>query len=112
MHRTLGLSPGSIVFHRDMILDIPLIVDLERIREKRQAIIDEQIQKQNAKRVTKDYQPGEQVLKIVYRPDKLQPRNEGPYEILRTHVNGTVTIQLRQNLTERINIRRIRTFRT
>ena len=33
IHRTLEYSPGAIVFRRDMILDIPLIVDFERIRE-------------------------------------------------------------------------------
>ncbi len=38
---------------------------------------------------------------------KLDERASGPYEIVQTHVNGTVTIQLRPGLTERINIRRI-----
>ena len=65
IHWVLGLSPGFIVFNHNMILDILLIVGLEWVRERRQVIIDEQLQKQNAKRVAKDYQSGKQVLKIV-----------------------------------------------
>ena len=31
----------------------------------------------------------------------------GPYDIVKVHVNGTLTIQLGPNVTERINIRRV-----
>jgi len=31
LHRSLNNSPGALVFHRDMFLDIPLIADLEMI---------------------------------------------------------------------------------
>ena len=34
---------------------------------------------------------------------KLDEQTSGTYEIVQTHVNGTVTIQLRPGLTERIN---------
>jgi hypothetical protein len=34
--------PGAVVFHCDMRLDLPLIADLELIRQRRQALIDEQ----------------------------------------------------------------------
>jgi hypothetical protein len=34
-------------------------------------------------------------------------RTCGPYKIVQVHVDGTVTIQLRLGLTERINIRQI-----
>ena len=111
IHRTLEHSPGALAFRRDMLLDIPLIVDFERMRERRQVVIDEQLRRQNAKRVWRDYQPGDRVWKIVYQPDKMQPRNVGPFEILQVHVNGTVTLQVRENQTERINIRRIKPVR-
>ena len=111
IHRTLRLSPGAIAFRRDMMLDVPLIVDMERLREKRQAIIDEQTRRQNQKRVGFDYQPGQKCLILAYKPDKLEPRAEGPFDIVRVHVNGTVTIQRRPNVLERINIRRIRPYR-
>jgi hypothetical protein len=32
-----------------------------------------------------DYQPGQEVLKLVYKPDKLEPRAQGPYEIIAVH---------------------------
>ena len=67
VHSTLGSSPGSLVFNRDMFLNIPLIADWRAITQ----------------------------------------RTSGPYKIVQVHVNGTVTIQLRPGLTERINIRRI-----
>ena len=43
IHHTLNISPGALIFQRDMILNIPLIADLERLQQKRQALIDEQL---------------------------------------------------------------------
>ena len=34
IHRTLGMSPGGIVFHRDMFLNIPLRVDFAILQKK------------------------------------------------------------------------------
>ncbi len=39
-------------------------------------------------------------LRKKWKPRKLDERTSGPYEIVQTHVNGTVTIQLRPGLTE------------
>jgi hypothetical protein len=33
IHRTLGVSPGGLVFHRDMLLNIPLLTDFQLIRD-------------------------------------------------------------------------------
>jgi hypothetical protein len=41
------------------------------------------------------------------RVKKLGERTSGQYKIVQVHVNGTVTIQLRPGVTERINIRQI-----
>jgi len=43
IHHTLSISPGAKIFQRDMMLNIPLIADLERLQQKRQALIDEQL---------------------------------------------------------------------
>ena len=40
IHKTYGVSPGSIVFHCDMLLPIPITTNLQLLREKRQAVID------------------------------------------------------------------------
>ena len=34
-------------------------------------------------------------------------RYSGPYDIVKVHVNGTITIQLGPTVTERINIRQV-----
>ena len=47
IHRTLNMSPGALVFQRDMILNIPLITDLLHLHEQRQIIIDERLRRAN-----------------------------------------------------------------
>ena len=95
-----------------MILDIPLVADLELIRQNRQALIDEQLIRANRRRISHDYQPNDEVLILAYKPDKLAPRAIGPFCITAVHTNGTVTmIQRNAAVTERINIRRIRPYR-
>ena len=57
-HRTLGISPGSLVFHRDMLLPIPIIADYNTIHERRQAVIDDNARRENLRRRTRDYHIG------------------------------------------------------
>ena len=111
LHITLGLSPGALVYNRDMLLDIPVIADWEALQQKRQIVIQKNLKRANQARVRHhDYAVGDKVLKLVYKPRKLQPRAEGPYPINRVHVNGTVTVQRTAMTTERLNIRRIRPY--
>ena len=42
---------------------------------------------------------------------KLEPRAHGPYRIERVYANGTINILRRENVIERINIRRVIPFR-
>ena len=110
VHKSLGVSPGSMVFHRDMLLNIPTIVDLQQIADKRRAIADRNNLKENRRRRYKNYNIGDEVLILVHKPTKMGARAIGPYTITQVHVNGTVTIQRRANVTERINIRRIKPY--
>ena len=48
--KALGATPGEVVFGRDMLLDLPIMVDLVRIQSKRQLLIDENLRRQNSKR--------------------------------------------------------------
>ena len=98
-------------FHRDMILNIPLIVDFELLRQRRQALIDKSLLRANAKRIDHDYQPGDQALKLATDTKKLDQRSLGPFPIERVHTNGTVVLRLNEHVTERINIRRIKPYR-
>ena len=47
IHSMLKISPGALAFHRDMLLNIPLIADLQLLRDKRQALIDQQLMRTN-----------------------------------------------------------------
>jgi transposase InsO family protein len=104
-HGTLKISPGAMIFQRDMILDIPIIADLELLRQRRQAAIDTNLIRANRRRISHDYQVGDMVLILAYKPDKLQPRvAAGPFPITIVHSNGTVTIQRSPLVSDRINI--------
>ena len=105
--RSLGVSPGALVFRRDMFLDIPIISDPVEIQRKRQVIVDENLRRQNQKRREFNYSVGQELLMKTVNPDKLGPRSHRPYVITRVYTNGTVDIQRSENVTERINIRRI-----
>ena len=111
IHRTLNISPGALVFHRDMILNIPLIADLHQLHARRQIIIDERLRRANLRRRPMDYQPGDDILILTDNPTTLQDRGIGPFRIIQVHTNGTITIQRTPHIVERINIRRVKPYR-
>lgn len=106
--RSLGSqAPGALAFGRDMFLNIPLIADLQALQQRRKMLIDNNLQKQNARRRHCDYSIGDQVCAKAVNPAKLEARGHGPYPVTRVHANGTVTIQRAPYIRERINLRRI-----
>ena len=111
LHSTLKTTPGGLAFHHDMIMDIPLIADLQIIQEHRQQLIDNRLIAANRKRFAYDYVIGDEVLKLVYQPAKLAPRAIGPYRIEQVHTNGTLTIRLSPLVIERISLRCIKPYR-
>ena len=104
-------SPGALAFRRDMLHNIPVSVDLPEIQQRRQAKVDADLLRINSKRYSHDYSIGEQVLKRIHDPIKLEDRWEGPFLITCVHSNGNVTMKLRPGISERINIRRIKPYR-
>ena len=110
IHRTLGTSPGALVFHRDMFIDLPYIADLLLLRDKRQALIDYNLRRENNKRRTHDYKINDYVLELVPNPTKLGFRTRGPFRVEQVHTNGTLTIRRSPTLIDRVNIRRLRPF--
>jgi hypothetical protein len=95
-----------------MLLDIPLVADLITIRNSRQAIIDESLRVASMRRLNHDYRINEQVLLKVHAPNKLDARWTGPYDIVSVHVNGTLTIRLNAHTVERVNVRRLKPYRS
>ena len=87
-----------------------MYADLERIRERRQQIVDYNAARANMKRVTHDYQPTQKVLLIHRDADKLAESTSGPFEIERVHVNGTLTLRVAPGITDKFNIRRVRPY--
>ena len=82
IHNTLKLSPGAIIFGRDMLLDVPLIADFETLCQRCQALINHNLIVANQKRISFDYQPGQRILKAIYSLSKMEPLFEGPYLII------------------------------
>ena len=101
---TLGSTPRALAFGMDMYLKIPLIADWQAIAKKREQRINDDLLRANRKRSHFDYAPRQQVLKTVNERTKLGVRTSGPYTIERVHVNGNLTIKLRNGVTERLNI--------
>ncbi len=99
-HSTLGSSPGSLVFNRDMFLNIPLIADWHAVTNRREHLVNENL-------ISHDYAVDHRVLKKRHNPTKLGPQTTGPYRVIQTHVNSTVMIELQQGGIENINMRRI-----
>ena len=100
------LTPGSFAFRQDMFFDLPLLTDMMALQNTRQQLVDSRLLKENSSRIKHDYKISDQILKksVLSLSDKLKPAFTGPYPILQVHTNGTITIRLRENLTERINI--------
>ena len=69
----MKISPGALVFQYDMLLDIPIIADLHLLCEQCQALIDTWLIAANQHCISHDYQPGDQILVLSYKPDKLAP---------------------------------------
>ena len=81
-----GYSPGALAFHRDMLLDVPLVIDLPRIRDKRYMMVDENLHRINAKRSPHDDQSGHKILKKKHEWTKLGERWDGPFEIKKKYM--------------------------
>jgi RNase H-like domain found in reverse transcriptase/Reverse transcriptase (RNA-dependent DNA polymerase)/Retroviral aspartyl protease len=110
VHSILKVTPGALAFQRDMILNIPIHADYERLRDLKQAAIDTQLLRANKSRTPHDYQPGDKIMVLATDPTKLQPRATGPFKIRYVHTNGTVTYFKKPTITERINIHRIKPY--
>ena len=90
-----------------MFLNVPLIADWNLLTKRRQHLVNENLRRSNLKRRQFDYAVNQKVLKKLHKVTKMGEKYSGPYDIVKVHVNGTLTIQLGSNVTERINIRRV-----
>jgi hypothetical protein len=61
-HTVLKATPGAAIFGRDMLFDIPLIADWNKIGDYRQCQTDLNTACKNSKRVNYDYKVGDKDL--------------------------------------------------
>ena len=90
-----GNAPGTVVFGRDMNINIPVLVDIVAISANQQLQTDARLMRENHCRMLHEYEVGQQVCVNNHfsSADKLKPVWVGPFPILRVHTNGTITIQ-------------------
>ena len=94
-----------------MIIDVPLIVNIRVIRDGRQQMIDKNLIKQNKKRIEHQYRVGDRVKQIVWNKTKLSKQSDGPFWVLATHCNGTLTIQRTPTVTDTQSTRWFRPYK-
>ena len=87
-----------------MFLDVPLLANLEAIRNRRQQLIDHNLIRLNKIRIDHNYSIGDRVMVKTYDPIKLEERFHGPYPITTVYTNGTVKLQRNEAATEVFNI--------
>ena len=96
-----------------MFLGISVISDLVAIRNRRQLLIDENLRRQNEKRIEYHYKVGEYVWVKVYNPVKGADKLHGLYKIQETRTNGTVVVVINEigNVVETYNIRKLEPYK-
>jgi hypothetical protein len=105
-HTTLQKSPGQLVFGRDMIFNIQHTANWEYIRQRKQALIHKNNQRENSKRIPHVYAIGDQVMLRRGTENKYETPYSGPHNITKVFMNGTVRLQ-RGAVLETVNIRRL-----
>ena len=110
INSTTKVSPGAFVFQRDMLLPIQCITIWETVRRKKQIRAHHNNFMENLRCRPFTYTPNMEVMLEDTTGVKLSARSKGPYKISKVHSNGTVTISLKPNVFQRVNIRRIKPY--
>ena len=107
VNHTIQTAPGALVFRRDMLMDVPLIEDMDAIRGRRQQLIDENLIRLNKKRADHNYSVNDRVLLRVADPVKMEDTLTGPYRIARVFVNGMIDPELEPTIVRRFSMRKV-----
>ena len=82
VNHTMQKSPRALVFCFDMLMDVPLIADLDATRGRRQQLIDDNLIRMNRKRADHNYSVNDIFLLRVADPIKIEDIFKGPYIIV------------------------------
>ena len=107
---TLQNFPGAIVYNRDIIINVPFIVDFTVITDQRQDLVDKNLQRQNAKQQEHTYTVGQYVWVNNYKEDKMLLKLLGPYPIAQVFTNETVYIQQTPIVQDRMDLRWVSSY--
>jgi len=110
INSTAKVSSGAFIFQRGMLLPIQCIKNWELIRHRKQLRIQQNNFLENKRRRPFTYTPNMEVMLADPTGVKLSAKCKGPFKISKVHSNGTVTICLKPNVFQRINIRRIKPY--
>ena len=112
VHGVLKYSPGQIVFRKDMILRMNVEFNVELLRQRRQASIQQSNIRENKRRIKYRYKEGDRVLVLTVsgRMDPKLKLHQGPYRV-KAYDKASGTLQIhRRNYIESINIRNVRPY--
>ena len=95
-----------------MFLDIPLISNILTLQEACQEQVDQHVLHTNTSWFSYDWMVNDQALKKepLSLSDKMKPEWSGLYQMEHIHANGKCMIRLAPNVTEQLNIRRLKPF--
>ena len=111
-HTTTQATPSQLVFGRDAILNTKFEADWNFIQTRKQKIIQQNNQRENAKRLPHKYKEGDQVLMAKESKSKYgHVSYQGPYTITKVNNNGTVRL-LKGAVSDTFNIRLIKPYNT
>jgi hypothetical protein len=106
VYSVLNATPAWIGFGRDMLFDLSFTTEYKEIRKRKQEASDANTHKENSKRVKNEYKVNDQVLLdrgVLQR--KLNPKRDGPYQVVQVFSNGTLKIR-KGIYVQRVSIRR------
>ena len=92
-----------------MIPPINYIADWRYIRQSKQTQINKDVAWENTNIIDHDYRVGDKVTKKIRSAYKYETPFRGPFEVVQTCTNGTVTLQT-GGVTNRVKTRNIKPY--
>ena len=91
-----------------MLLPIPVVVNPQNLRAKRQALIDQNNSRENKRRRDHNCCVGDQITILAFKPNAMDDRAKGPHTVSQVHVNGTVSCMLNDHVIDQIDVQRVK----
>jgi hypothetical protein len=93
-HTTLQVTPGQLIYGRDMVLNVQHLTDWTVIKAHKQQIICKSNQMEKSKWIPHHYQVGDLVMLKNHRANKYEQPYSRPYHITQVNMNGTVHLKI------------------